>query len=157
MNIKLQSTAFIWPPVTGRSNRKWDPALSASSRRHIQLETDATYNSAGSRYRDWLRTGRPRGRSSSLGRGKNFLFSMSSRPVLRPTQLPIQWVPGALYPAIKRPERETDHSPQTSVEVKKTWIYRSTPHTPSWRDNFTLLSAVLPLSPHEAWWLSEGQ
>jgi hypothetical protein len=30
-----------------------------------------------SRYSDWLPTGRPRGRSWSPGRGKNFLFSMS--------------------------------------------------------------------------------
>jgi hypothetical protein len=35
-------------------------------------------------------------RSSSPGRVKNFLFSMSSRPALGSTQPPIQWVPGAL-------------------------------------------------------------
>jgi hypothetical protein len=28
---------------------------------------------------------------------------------------------------VKRPELETDHSPPTSAEVKKTWIYISTP------------------------------
>jgi hypothetical protein len=38
-----------------------------------------------SRYTEWLRAGRPRGRSSNPGRGKNFLFSMSYRPVLGPT------------------------------------------------------------------------
>jgi hypothetical protein len=38
--------------------------------------------------------GRPRGRSSSPGRVNNFLFSMSSSPVLGSTQPPIQWVPG---------------------------------------------------------------
>jgi hypothetical protein len=38
-----------------------------------------------------------RGRSSSPGRVKNFLFSKSSRPALRSTQPPIQWVPG-LFP-----------------------------------------------------------
>jgi hypothetical protein len=32
------------------------------------------------------------------GRVKNFLFSTPSRPVLRPTQLPIQWVPRGLLP-----------------------------------------------------------
>jgi hypothetical protein len=51
-----------------------------------------------SRYSDWLRAGRPRDRSSSPGRVKNFLFSTSSRPALGSTQLPIQWVPGALSP-----------------------------------------------------------
>jgi hypothetical protein len=59
---------------------------------------------------------------------KNFLFSKSSRPALRSTQPPLQWVPG-----IKRPGSEVDHSPPTSAEVKKMWIYTSTPHTPSWR------------------------
>jgi hypothetical protein len=33
-------------------------------------------------------------------------------------QPPIQWVPGALSPGIKRPERETDHSPPSCAEVK---------------------------------------
>jgi hypothetical protein len=50
---------------------------------------------ARSRYSDWLRAGRPRGRSSSPGTVKNFLFSMSSRPALGSNQTPIQWVPGA--------------------------------------------------------------
>jgi hypothetical protein len=57
----------------------------------------------------------------SPGAGKNFHFSMSSKPALGPTQPPIQWVPG-----VKRPGREADHSPPTSAEVKKTWIYTST-------------------------------
>jgi hypothetical protein len=46
----------------------------------------------------------------SPARYKVFLFSVSSRPVLGPTQLPIQWAPGALAPGVKRPGRETDHS-----------------------------------------------
>jgi hypothetical protein len=37
-----------------------------------------------------------------------FLFSRASRPALRPTQPPIQWVPGSLPPAVKRPGRESD-------------------------------------------------
>jgi hypothetical protein len=28
---------------------------------------------------------------------------------------------------VKRPGREADHSPATSLEVKKIWIYTSTP------------------------------
>jgi hypothetical protein len=38
--------------------------------------------SVRSRYSDWLRAGRLRGRSSCPGRVKNFLFSMSSRNVV---------------------------------------------------------------------------
>jgi hypothetical protein len=80
-----------------------------------------------SRYRDWLWAVRPRGWSSSLGRGKIFLFSTSSRPVLGPTQPPIQWVLGALSLGVKRLGCEADHSVPTSAEVKNTWIYTSTP------------------------------
>jgi hypothetical protein len=68
-----------------------------------------------------LRAGRERGQNSRLGRVKNFNLSKSS------TQPPIQWVPGALSQVVKRRRRETDQSPSTSVEVKKTWVYTSTP------------------------------
>jgi len=50
-----------------------------------------------------------------------------SRPDLGPTQPPIQWVPGALSLRIKRQEREDDHSPQSSTEIKNAWSYSSTP------------------------------
>jgi hypothetical protein len=43
------------------------------------------------------------------------------------TQHPIQWVPGALLPSVKRPGREADHSPPASAELKKMWIYISAP------------------------------
>jgi hypothetical protein len=81
---------------------------------------------------DWLRAGWPRSRSSRPGRGKNFLFSMLSRPALGPTQSSIQWVPGALSPGVKPQGCEADHSPPASAGVKKMWIYTSTPRTPSW-------------------------
>jgi hypothetical protein len=51
-----------------------------------------------SRYSDCLRAGWPRSRSSSPGRAEHFLFSTSSRPVLGPTQPPIQWILGASFP-----------------------------------------------------------
>jgi hypothetical protein len=64
-----------------------------------------------------------------------FLFFTSSRPALWPTQPPIQWVPRAFSPGVKRPGREADHSPPASAdhsppasaEVKKIWIYTFTP------------------------------
>jgi hypothetical protein len=55
------------------------------------------------------------------------IFSKLSRPALRSTQPPIQWVPGALIPGVKRPGREAHHSPPASAEVKKMWIYTFTP------------------------------
>jgi hypothetical protein len=33
--------------------------------------------------------------------------------------VPIQWVPGALSPGVKRPGRVVGHSPTTSAKVKK--------------------------------------
>jgi hypothetical protein len=54
------------------------------------------------------------------------IFSTSSRLALGPTQPPIQWVPAAFPPGVKRQGREADNSPPTSAEVKKTWIYTST-------------------------------
>jgi hypothetical protein len=60
------------------------------------------------------------GQSSSLSRVKNIVFSTSSRPALGPTQSPVQCVPG-----VKR--HEAGGSATTSAEVKKTWIYTSTP------------------------------
>jgi hypothetical protein len=34
---------------------------------------------------------------------------------------------GGSFPGVKQPGREADHSPPTSAEVKKMWIYTSTP------------------------------
>jgi hypothetical protein len=63
-------------------------------------------------------------------RGRFFCFSSSS--ALGPTQPPIQWVPGALSPDVKRLEREADHSPSSGAEVKNAWSYTSTPHFMAW-------------------------
>jgi hypothetical protein len=38
-----------------------------------------------------------------------------------------QWVPGALFLVVKRPRRETDHSPPSSAEPKNAWSFTSTP------------------------------
>jgi hypothetical protein len=54
---------------------------------------------------------------------KNFFVSTSSRQALGLTQSPIQWLPGALSPTVKLSEREADHSPPASAEVKKIWLY----------------------------------
>jgi hypothetical protein len=55
------------------------------------------------------------------------IFSALSRPALGRTQPPIQRVRGTLSPGVKRLGREADHSPPTSTEVKKMWMYTSIP------------------------------
>jgi hypothetical protein len=49
--------------------------------------------------------------------GFSFLFATASCPALESTQPPIQWVPGTLSLGVKRPGREDDRSPPSSVEV----------------------------------------
>jgi hypothetical protein len=73
-----------------------------------------------------------------------FPFTTVSRTALGHSQPPIQWVPGALSLGVKRPGREADNSPPSSVEVKNAWSYTSTPQYVfmAWcsvkpRDNFT--------------------
>jgi hypothetical protein len=56
-----------------------------------------------------------------------FLFTTVSIPPLGLTQPPIKWVPVALSLSVKRPGREADHSPSSSVEAKNAWSYTSTP------------------------------
>jgi hypothetical protein len=80
-----------------------------------------------------------------------FLFTTASRMALRPTQPPIQWVPGALSLGVKRPGREADNSPPFSAEVKNAWSYTSTPQYVfmTWclvkhRDNFIFTFTLPP-------------
>jgi hypothetical protein len=70
----------------------------------------------------WLLAGWLRCQSSSPDRFKNFLSSKLSRPALGSTK-PIQWVPGALSPVLKRPEREADHSPLPSAFMAQRLIH----------------------------------
>jgi hypothetical protein len=90
-------------------------------------EPQAASHSSGQQSRciDWLRAGRPWGRSSSAGWGKIFLLSTSTRPVLGPTQPPNQWVPEGTSTGVKRQGREADQSPPTTVEVKNMSSRRS--------------------------------
>jgi hypothetical protein len=48
-----------------------------------------------------------------------FLFTTAFRMALGPTQPPIQWVPDALSLGLKQPEREVNHSPPSTAEVKE--------------------------------------
>jgi hypothetical protein len=72
------------------------------------------------------------GHFSIPGRGKICIFSMTSRPALGPTQLPTQWVPGALSLGMKRSGRDAVHSPPPGAEVKKNETIYPPPLTSSW-------------------------
>jgi hypothetical protein len=81
-----------------------------------------------------------------------FLFATTSRPVLGPSQPPIQWVPGTLFLGLKQSRHEADHSPPPSAEIKNAWSYTSIPSVPSLhgsqlkhRNNFTLTFYLLDL------------
>jgi hypothetical protein len=78
-------------------------------------------------YSDWVRAGRPRGRSLSPGRVKNFLFCTSSRPALGSIQPPIEWVSGALSPGVKGPGVKLTTHLQKMPRSRKMWLYTSTP------------------------------
>jgi hypothetical protein len=68
---------------------------------------------------------RARGRSSSPGRFKNFIHVVQIGSGVHPTSC--QMHRGALSPRVYRQGREADHSPTTSAEVKKMWMYASIP------------------------------
>jgi hypothetical protein len=53
-------------------------------------------------------------------------FTTESRPALRPTQPPIQWIPEALSLAVKWLGHESDHSTPSSAEVMHKWSCIST-------------------------------
>jgi hypothetical protein len=62
-----------------------------------------------------------------------FLFTAVSRMALGPTQPPIQWVPGVLSLAVKRPGREDNHILPSSAKVTEcVELYLHFPNTP-WR------------------------
>jgi hypothetical protein len=63
---------------------------------------------------------------------KIFFFSSASTPALSPIQFPIQWVPGVLFPWVKRQGREADHSLAYSAEVKKGGAIALFHHMYSW-------------------------
>jgi hypothetical protein len=62
-----------------------------------------------------------------------FVFDTMSRPALRPTQPPIQWVPGTLSLGVMQMGHEADHSPTSSAKVKE-WVglYLHSHNTSSW-------------------------
>jgi hypothetical protein len=58
---------------------------------------------------------------------RDFHFSIVSRPALKLTQPPIQWVPLDLSLGLRWPWSEFDHSPLSNAVVKSAWICISVP------------------------------
>jgi hypothetical protein len=83
-----------------------------------------------SRHSEGLRVGRPGVRF--LVGSRIILFSTSSRPALGPTQPPIQCVPGAVSPGVKRPGRKGYYSPPPSADVKDGGALPPLRNTCSW-------------------------
>jgi hypothetical protein len=59
--------------------------------------------------------------------GYFFPFAIASRPATH--KLLSNWDPGALSRGVRRPGREADHSPPSSVDVKNAWSCNSTSPT----------------------------
>jgi hypothetical protein len=97
------------------------------------------------------RTGRPRGRSSSPDRMKNFplLHAVQTGSGVHPTSYTMcTWV---LSQGVKRPGREA------TAEANRSGSLYQLPHTPSWRsaslversNNFTFYNTVLMISQYK--------
>jgi hypothetical protein len=82
-----------------------------------------------SRYSDGLQV---RHHGFNSGQCKIFLFSTVSRPILGPTQPPIQWAPGALSPTGKKAGPWSWSLTTFSAEVKKVGAMPPLLHTYSW-------------------------
>jgi hypothetical protein len=82
-----------------------------------------------SRYSKSLRAGRQG--FDSRQKKVIVLFSTASRPTLRPTQPPLQWVPEVLSLGEKRSIREDDHSFPSTAEVKTGGAIPPLPHMSS--------------------------
>jgi hypothetical protein len=73
------------------------------------------------------------GFDSQRGLGIFLFITAMSSTALGPTQPPIQWVPGALSLGVKRSGRESNHSPESSAEVKEcVELYLHSRDKPSW-------------------------
>jgi hypothetical protein len=56
--------------------------------------------------------------------GKIFIFSEVSRLNMEPTQPPLQWVPGNLYPGVRQKGYEAECSPPSTDKVKNSGVTR---------------------------------
>jgi hypothetical protein len=78
----------------------------------------------GERYSNWLQAGQL-GFRVPVGSRFSLLHVVQTGSGTHPASYPMGT--GAFSLGIKQPGLEADHSPPTSADVKKTWIYTSTP------------------------------
>jgi hypothetical protein len=52
------------------------------------------------------------------GRGNRFFLLYNVKPARGLTRTPVEWVPGAVSPGVKRLWREVDRSPPSSAKAK---------------------------------------
>jgi hypothetical protein len=105
---------FIFQYLSAAFSKKFlSNGTETSVCKHVPSVSSSMTNSWGLEFESW--------------RGKNVHFSMSSRISLGLTQPHIQWVPGLLPRGVKWRGHEADHSTPTINEVKKMWVYTSTP------------------------------
>jgi hypothetical protein len=69
---------------------------------------------------------------------QDFLFFAASIPALRLNHPPIQWVPWAISPGLKKPGCEADHSPPSSAEVKNGGAIPPLPCMTSWHSAYLI-------------------
>jgi hypothetical protein len=99
------------PQIINRKPSPWSPKSSVGIAMSYVLEV-----------RSWI-----------LDRDKRItLYSTAFRRALGPTQPPIQCVPRALSPRVKRPGRGAYYSPSSSAEVKNSGVIRPLPYKVSW-------------------------
>jgi hypothetical protein len=65
---------------------------------------------------------------------------------MEPTQPPTQCALRTVYPEVKQPDREAEHSVRYIVEVTSDGAILPLPHTPSWRSNQLSTGEILFLT-----------
>jgi hypothetical protein len=90
------------------------------------------YLTGSQMYMTRLHIKRSRNQGSISYKIKSFTFFTASRLALEPILPPIQCASELLFPRVKQPGRETDHSFPSSAEVKNIWTYTFTPYTSLW-------------------------
>jgi len=64
---------------------------------------------------------------------------------------PVLWIPEILFPGVRRPSRDTDHSPTSSARLRMRWALPSLPRTSSWRGAWLSPRKILPFTRLCTW------